>query len=189
MPSHNNRLQIVGATRHLIHSALHDEVAARNGDRLALRGSCRVAALLWSEDKSAVEGGWAHEGPFLLPRWRQAGQEVVRIEIARVAAAAGCCPEVAHLKGSQTLHPRAQSEGSNCPARIPCCLRRSLCSAPPSAGVKLSDGEELRADVVVMASGRQSRLPQVWAWQGGVALVLGGTHHTAAGALPRMRLG
>ncbi|KAL4427133.1 hypothetical protein ABPG77_001137 [Micractinium sp. CCAP 211/92] len=75
-------LTIVGATRHLIHSALHDEVAARNGDRLALRGSCRVAALLWSEDKSAVEG------------------------------------------------------------------------------VKLSDGEELRADVVVMASGRQSRLPQ-----------------------------
>lgn len=39
--------------------------------------------------------------------------------------------------------------------------------APPAAaGVKLSDGEEVGADVVVMAAGRQTRLPQVGARPG-----------------------
>lgn len=75
-------LTIVGATRHLIHLALHEEVTARNAGRLTMRSGCRVAGLLWSEDKSGVEG------------------------------------------------------------------------------VKLSDGEEVGADVVVMAAGRQTRLPQ-----------------------------
>lgn len=48
--------QIVGATRHLIHLALHEEVTARNAGRLTMRSGCRVAGLLWSEDKSGVEG-------------------------------------------------------------------------------------------------------------------------------------
>lgn len=75
-------LTIVGASRHLIHCALHDEVTSRNQGRLALRSGCRVTGLLWSEDKSGVEG------------------------------------------------------------------------------VQLSDGKEVQADVVVMAAGRQTRLPQ-----------------------------
>ncbi|KAL4459144.1 hypothetical protein ABPG75_014009 [Micractinium tetrahymenae] len=76
-------LTIVAATRHLIHSALHDEVTGCNAGKLTVRGSCRVAGLLWSEDGNAVEG--------------------------------------VRLSGS---------------------------------------GEEVRAHVVVMAAGRQSRLPQ-----------------------------
>ncbi|KAL4428461.1 hypothetical protein ABPG75_002550 [Micractinium tetrahymenae] len=49
-------LKCVGSSRHLIQSTLQDEVISRNAGRLTVRDGCRVAGLLWSPDKSAVEG-------------------------------------------------------------------------------------------------------------------------------------